>query len=231
MVDRLWLVAVASAALAAVGSVTPWVSVPRLDATASGTDGDSDGIVILVLAALAGLSLLLLPRRRVVPAACGLLALGVATYDVVQILQVGNPLVDVDVGWGLALVVVSSVALVVSSCLASPMRLPGRIALSPTRAVAPGAAPPRSAEPIVPRPPTAPTLAESSRTPGPRPPADETAPVRGPGSGSAPTVAPGPQAAPAGGPLPPPRAAPRAPSPRPAATPELPDVVEPIWDD
>lgn len=124
--DRLWLVALASVALIVVGSITTWVSIPKLNLSASGTDGDSDGILTIIVAVIAGLGLLVLPGRRSIAAVCGVLALGVATHDIVQILQVNNPLIDINVGWGLVVVFLAAVALTISACLATPMQIPKR---------------------------------------------------------------------------------------------------------
>jgi hypothetical protein len=180
--ERLWVASTVSAVLIVVGSVTTWFSVPTFEFSASGTDGDGDGIITLVLAVAAGLALLVLPRRRSIAAACGLLSLGVATYDVVRILQLGNPVIDLNVGWGLILVTLASIALVITACLGSPMVVPGR-----ARATAAAA----------------------------------------PGLGATGTTAPAPTGRPIAGPPPagPPMSGPAAPGS------ELPDVVEPRWDE
>jgi hypothetical protein len=155
--DRIWIAALVSAVLVIVGSITPWITVPQLSLSTTGTANDNDGILTVIFGALAIASLVVLHDRRSIAAGLGLLALGVATYNVVRVLQVQNPLIDINLGWGLLLTFASTIALVICACIGTPMQLPGRApkagsSSSPTLSVPAPVAPQKPAAPAAPVP-------------------------------------------------------------------------------
>lgn len=102
---------IASCALVALGSIGTWATVGPI--SLSGTSGGRDGTVTLVMAIVALLPVL---RRRWHGAAAilGLLILGIGTYDMVDIGNMGDDaLLAPSVGWGLVLVNGAAVSLVV----------------------------------------------------------------------------------------------------------------------
>jgi len=108
-----------------VGSLMPWVTWDGGDR--SGTD--ADGVITLVLAAIALLALFAHLLRRTerllnVSAVAALIALAVAIYNVFDINSddfelLGGPITDVSVGWGLWLTVGASALLLVTSLIAA----------------------------------------------------------------------------------------------------------------
>lgn len=105
------------------GSLGPWAKVAFL--TKNGLDGD--GVITLVLALVAGLAVLVSgvrsrPPSRVLLGICGVLALAVTVFDVIDVSGTEAGRISVSVGWGLWVALLGSLVLLV----AAGARLAGR---------------------------------------------------------------------------------------------------------
>jgi len=102
----------AAVAILVVGSIGPWATIGSF--TKNGLDGD--GIITLVLALVAGLTVLVSlarsrPSSRVVLGICGVLALATTVIDVIDVSGTEAGSVSASVGWGLWLALAGAVLL------------------------------------------------------------------------------------------------------------------------
>ncbi len=134
--SRLTIAAIVLAALVLVGSFLAWASVPIINHTVMGTDGD--GILTIILAVLGVVMFLASGRRRwgrIVQLVCAALVVLIAVIDTVDVQRVAdNAAFEVSVGGGLILVLVAGIAWTVVSALL--LRMPRATApSSPSREI------------------------------------------------------------------------------------------------
>jgi peptidoglycan/LPS O-acetylase OafA/YrhL len=110
-----------------IGAIGPWVTVDRVDFSEGGLD--SDGIITLVLALIAGIVLVVFRGRekrvhRIIVGVCGALALIIAIIDIADVngTDLGFPGIEAAVGWGLWLTLIASALLLVGAVLAATRR-------------------------------------------------------------------------------------------------------------
>jgi peptidoglycan/LPS O-acetylase OafA/YrhL len=128
----LWWGAPAATALLVLGAIGPWatIDIAALGQSASTSKGglDSDGVLTLVLALIAGglLGLWRAQRARwqpIVAAVLGALAALIAIIDIGEVSGTDTGLggaADVSVGWGLWVTLVGAIVLIVVSALLVP---------------------------------------------------------------------------------------------------------------
>lgn len=100
-----------------LGAFGPWVSVEGFDDTETGLE--SDGVITLVLALIAGGLLLAFraPRPRgafIGLAICAVLCLVISIIDVLDVTGTDLGVIEAQVGWGLWLTLAGSIVLVVA---------------------------------------------------------------------------------------------------------------------
>ena len=99
-----------------IGSFGPWAKIAVLGASVCGVDGSNDGWGILVLALIAGVTLM--GGRWLGVAVASVIALAISYYDRTHVQHVaGKASVLLTVGWGLNLVLAGAVAMLVGSLM------------------------------------------------------------------------------------------------------------------
>ena len=116
----------AAVALMVIGAFGPWVTVEGLaDISESGLE--SDGVITLPLALIAGALLLVFRDRmgrgvKIGVGICAVLALVISIIDVADVNGTDLGFVEASVGWGLWLTLIGSILLVVGTVLTAVRR-------------------------------------------------------------------------------------------------------------